>query len=520
MPPEECPPPYSGTGCPPAPSPVAAAVNQCGIGSRIEDWVDPCDDPDDFFPAFDRAVKASGSVTSATGFTLLFGPRKYNFKQTPTLYRGMHLRGQGGHSTSTAGTVFTYENGIDGLHARYADNATTPPLCPPGGLGRSDFSIVENICFQGRGPVNSAGNHGIWALAPIRIKNCFVSDWGGNGIRFTSGSENGVPTSVTNHSVVEHTLVQSSGSDGIYVTGPNSYKILFIAVHAKSNKGWGFYDDSALGTTLVACLTHNNGTMGDPETGVPSTGGSYKVAQATARTLLLSCYSEGSQPPVPAPPKPGDGGPGDGGVRTAPGPAYAELAALTVAIGGGGLFAPSPDSAGQHLKALTNGWTAARKMLKAYNRLTPPVSGRYHFGAVGGSTQGTAFEFGTDDDSRPYRLTYGASDAGWWQLSWAGTAPVLGFATPNAAEYSQRGNAAMAWLKSGVYVGPELQRGDGSLVKVFVTTGTGKPTTGTWKRGDRVMNANPTTSGILGWVCIQDTDATHAQGRWAVLGRV
>ncbi len=285
-----------------------------GVGTPIEEWWRDGETMSytygsrtltvrDYYPAFDRALQSyARALTSATGatipapnqargFTLLFGPGDYHFSRTPTLIRGMYLLGQGAHGQSAYGTCFRYANNIDGLHARFSDTPATPPTSDPppdpgmpprspigGGLGRSEYSVVENIRFEG----NAAGsreNHGIWALAPIRISNCIITNWGGNGIRMTSAPEGDRFTSSTNHSLVEHCTVQGCGwrgvawtrkeeweprfgddfYDGIYVEGGNSNGSLFSAVHCTANGRWGFYDESGTGCTFVACMTHGNG---------------------------------------------------------------------------------------------------------------------------------------------------------------------------------------------------------------------------------------------------------------------
>src|SRR5262249_15664100 len=67
--------------------------------------------------------------------------------------------------------------------------------------------------------------------------------------------------------------------------GPGSNGILFSAVHSRVNGRWGFYDNSELGCPFVAFMTHTNG-LNAPN------GGSYKVADARACSVLIGCYAE------------------------------------------------------------------------------------------------------------------------------------------------------------------------------------------------------------------------------------
>jgi hypothetical protein len=53
-------------------------------------------------------------------------------------------------------------------------------------------------------------------------------------------------------------------------------------------------------------------------------------------------------------------------------------------------------------------------------------------------------------------------------------------------------------------------------VQVKVGLGSAPPTGGTWNRGDRVLNAEPTAGGYEGWICV----AGGAPGVWKPFGPV
>lgn len=44
----------------------------------------------------------------------------------------------------------------------------------------------------------------------------------------------------------------------------------------------------------------------------------------------------------------------------------------------------------------------------------------------------------------------------------------------------------------------------------------GPPTTGAWKRGDRVWDATPTAGGVVGWVCV----TAGTPGTWRGFGAI
>ena len=570
-------------------------VLESGAGTAIEEWWQDCEmmtytygrisiTVRDYYPAFDRALQTyARALTSDTGgtvppanrargFTLLFGPGDYHFSRTPTLIRGMHLLGQGAHGQSAYGTRFRYANGIDGLHPRFQDTPATPPtaVTPPGssdpprspiggGLGRSEYSVVENIAFVGQG-AGASENHGIWALAPIQIRNCIISNWGGNGIRMTSAPEGAAFTSSTNHSLVEHCTVQDCGwrgvaksrkesweprfgddfYDGIYVEGGNSNGSLFSAVHCTGNGRWGFYDESGTGCTFVACMAHGNGNVYEVLSGGPAShklpdGGSYKVFLTAARSVLVGCYAELDQRP-------------------------AEVSPVTLVLGG--VMAVDLHQ-GQYLRS------DGTRVLQLDAGVTVSHRSRGHVtvkGTLGTSRgdPGVAFEVANVEknnrDGSTLNLKYDEygdpPTAKTW--SWRHAAENVMVIGVNAERYRQgkvgrpmsegaigRGEV---YFPGGILLGhasvPEVRikqklRSGGSQGNIQGITKTqyvrivgaavpdvekefyegyasGPPNADTWFAGDRLWNVNPQPGGWMGWVCT----VGGSPGTWLGFGAI
>lgn len=55
-----------------------------------------------------------------------------------------------------------------------------------------------------------------------------------------------------------------------------------------------------------------------------------------------------------------------------------------------------------------------------------------------------------------------------------------------------------------------------ALVADFTNKGTAAPTTGTWARGDKVYNSQPSASGYIGWVCV----TAGTPGTWKGFGLI
>lgn len=518
--------------------------NDRGIGTDIEEWYGGEMMPGsstvrDYYWAFQSALQAIGT---GRGFTLLFGPQDYHFSNTLTLNRGMVLQGQGGHGTAF-GTRFLFAPGKHGIIARFADAAATPP--PGGGHGRSDVSVIENIVIEGdsRYPLADEPEmwpHGIWALAPMRISNCIIKNWGGNGIRITSAPATpeeraqGAPewSSSTSLSLVEHCLVQLCGwrgvamarkesweprvgddfYDGVYIEGANSNGSLFSSVHSLTNGRWGFYDESGLGCTFVTCMTHGNGIVkevirpGEQMSHLLPDGGSYKVVLPSARSVFIGCYAESDQ-------------------------RVAEVGPLTLVFGG----AMAVDQhQGQWYRTDTSRLLQLDAGVSVFNRSRGHEWVRATLGTAKGYGGG-AFEAVNQvhptnprAPGLPLNLIYDQTTKNWaWRhdskehmvIGTTGENTQLGVAGgvsrghvlfPQGMLFGQEtGNIPQIHLKyegrhggaAGMIQGiAKTQMVSGVETTFFEGYAPRVPNGGTWNVGDRLWNVNPESGDCMGWV--------------------
>ena len=150
-----------------------------------------------------------------------------------------------------------------------------------------------------------------------------------------------------------------------------------------------------------------------------------------------------------------------------------------------------------------------------------------------GSVDGrSAMEIVSPDDHRPYRLIYNNNVRdprdGWWEWSWADASGgnVLAFCHSKAKEWTEKTpDTAKAWLPHGFYVGaPRPNRTEDNDGRVYTTAGRTYPRTGTWSKGDRMLNNNPVpgdrNQGCAGWICVQGSSATEPGGRWVPFGAI
>jgi hypothetical protein len=272
---------------------------------------------------------------------------------------------------------------------------------------------------------------------------------------------------------------------GFYFEGADANAGVGIGLSATSNRGWGIYDSSFLGNTFVGCHAATNVL------------GSYKTDNANARSVFLGCYAEIDQ-----------------------GPASIEAPSLVL----GGMMNTS--GTGGFLGDGAGASVLRRGELRVENQIN---SGRSVRATLGSPNVGdTAMELKLSTEPQSWRLRYegpnspGYADrTGWWDLEFAGltVGSALRFCGQQAAEWLTGYGGAKAWFLNGFYVGRGIP-GGGAGARVLTVTGSQPPTTGTWTRGDRVLNTAPTPGSSAGWICISGSDASFPQGQWKGFGAI
>jgi hypothetical protein len=197
----------------------------------------------------------------------------------------MTLAGTGGHNGSAPILSFS---GCPGIIVNYSTSE--------GGAGPSR---IEGLGIRYTQPSPDSKNfplrerHGIVLAAPSSIHDVAVFNFPGHGIH-AFGNVFATPKPNANLTNVSYCRVHNCGLSGVYFKGHDANACLIQAVNSSSNgtaavegDGYGFFDESALGNTYLACHSFGNRFGGyfckpDVDGGRPK---SY--------AMLINCYSEG-----------------------------------------------------------------------------------------------------------------------------------------------------------------------------------------------------------------------------------
>lgn len=117
---------------------------------------------------------------------------------------------------------------------------------------------------------------------------------------------------------------------------------------------------------------------------------------------------------------------------------------------------------------------------------------------------------------RGVQLVYDDVTQMWWWS--AGNSGLLPHAYAIATRDNTRGmGEGMLAFPNGHYTGTGTPTGSPSYTTlVYEGAGTAAPATGTWKRGDRILNTVPAAGGFVGWVCV----TAGTPGTWKGYGSI
>ena len=255
---------------------------------------DPDSPQTDFSLAFQRIVD---EVIAREQTQHLQQPLRIHFTGRPIYYfqhplqvtTAMTLAGTGGHTG--AATLLSF-SGCPGILVHF--------VTPEGGAGHSRIEGL-GIRYTQPSPDSRAyplrERHGIVLAAPSFIHDVAIFNFPGHGIH-AFGNAFATPPSNVNLTHVSYCRVHNCGLSGLYFKGHDANACLIQAVNSSSNgtaavegDGYGFFDESAVGNTYLACHAFGNksgGYLCKPDVD----GGRTK-----SYAMLLNCYSEGEPPP-------------------------------------------------------------------------------------------------------------------------------------------------------------------------------------------------------------------------------
>lgn len=417
--------------------------------------------------AFEAAIRCLAPATVPTYFgpRVVVPPGRYTMTRTLVVDRAAHLDGVGSEGMSSSWLEFPKD--VDGVRIFRDLPPSTPGLQPPlYQRPRGDLSTLSRLRITGQ---RGSGGHGVRVEATCRLIDIYVQGFEGNGVH----ADCSVPSKNANACYFERVRVNDC-HDGFFFDGSDSNACNVIACNATSCRGWGINDNSFLGNYVFGFHS-------------ASCFGPFRATNPNARSVFVGCYSEGDQ-------------------------AMPHVHAPSLVVGGiSGGNAASGGFLGEGFGALR-----LRRNQAFFDVDADPANPvRVTLGSSG--VGGTALELVAGANGQPYRVRYDggtppgyASRVGWWALEFAGltAGAAMRWCTSAAAEWS-RG-----------LVGPKVSFDQGYMmgrgVRTLTSPGTAAPTTGTWARGDRVINQSPAAGGYIGWVCVQ----AGTPGVWKPYGKI
>jgi hypothetical protein len=478
---------------------------------------DPAKRPFDDWDAFKAAIAAFGTLgskltanmkvasTNTKGGTLVANGYFY-LSKTLHIERSIILQGTANNSLSLAhlgdapvwrpGTVLAFPTPETGIRIHSEKDS------PDGGSGaksvirdlmlccvkpgdwtpdkeplyRDATPPKENVYRRGQLP----HGHGIHMSAAASIENVNIEHFTGNGINIVATGKAVETAGNANGFQIRNCEISYSAGHGVYVYGNDVQGGLVQRTTAIVNLGWGFFDESAAGSTYISCLgEYNRGHYNET-----NSNRDYKTAGATDdvtteheesanASCFVGCYTEG--------PNKGN-----------------EVAEPSMVLGG--LLAQEDANIAETTAFLLSGG------LKSGVAYRSPFAHENHKGPrnirveLGGTDKRMAALVFQTLEQKLLPLDYGElvfdASTQWWMFANI-TQPYLGLPT-----HMLKLRKLAPLLPNGVFYGPYNDL-------TLHASATDMPAEGEWKEGDIVWNKNPShrLKRCIGWICTKGSTA-------------
>jgi hypothetical protein len=403
--------------------------------------------------AIQAALLAGGILRLREGDT-------YKVSQTLVLTKPVNITGGAKENTkflfSSAGSYLAapYKCGIIAIH-----NLTTVP----GHTGDARRSVLSGFTVQMQaGP---AAMRGIIISCPTYLKEVDAVGFSADGFAVMAGTTSPIGGNA-NGTEFHNCTAQNNSNNGFYLIGNDSNSCLFSNARAFGNE-WGFYDDSLLGNTYLACETDSN-----------TLGGYFATNDKPNRSLFVGCYAESNQTP------------------------RWSLGARCIRIGSlGSLENDYGGATGTSLTSIPRGAAYFNKdvVVAATDSVAEALSG----GAVSQLSNGK-FYLLAKSGAPPFQISETAS-VNYLDFYSNGIAAIR---FPNIAV---AGNIQVArpYFPNGVSFGA-------TGASAIAGAGSAAPTSGSYAVGAIWLNEAPSAGGFVGWVCV----TAGTPGTWKTFGAI
>jgi hypothetical protein len=417
--------------------------------------------------ALDLCANSGGSIY-IPGTT-----ERYRVSQRLLMTAAVHLYGDAqvqdarvaSHPDADIGSTLYFDAGVGGLLIEFINaNDRNGPATYAGGT----TACIERLKFMSAGGgATPAGLYGIEIRASITMRNVEVTFFGDHCI-YVNASLVSTANAFGDANGTYFEKCEGNGSivgDGFRISGTDSNVCTLVNCSAAGNAGYALTDDTLIGLTNIGFIFQNgNGACNQLIDSAPSTH--------------IACEWEGGT---------------------------SSLGSSTTVIGGN-YAQQAPHVAAPSAFVMSAGLAFG--------------SGYRHVNAGGTTTIGCSTgKFGIDMAAytfgisaalgyQDYKIRYNIRGDNRWSLCYGDSNNQLPMQWPDGVNTSGRG-FAMEFMR-GICIGS----GDlGGVPAALTLMGTAAPTTGTWQRGDLVINKNPAAGGVFAWRCT----TAGAPGSWEAI---
>jgi hypothetical protein len=247
-----------------------AELRQSGNQINILDYIPPTEyaaifagtSTYDCYPAIMTAINSQsvGSGFYISGPSIYFPNGTYKVNSTIELKKSVRLYGDGSGLPNEGTATLVFPAGVTGIivHRYNTTGATVEGVPTTGG----DASVIEGLQLYGAysATPDAAGGVGIWLRARAHCTKNLISSFSGHGYKVLATAGGGGNTEGNaNNFQINGGRCTLNGEWGCYIEGADANAGYILGLDCSANGSGGFYDNSFLGNTYLACHSSDNG---------------------------------------------------------------------------------------------------------------------------------------------------------------------------------------------------------------------------------------------------------------------
>lgn len=241
----------------------------------IDFGADPTGEADSW-DAFNAACNEGwDSISGLNQFAggLVFVPRGYYYLSKPLhLIRRVNLVGAGMFNT-----VLKFD-GAGIINHNHLTSAAEELTGASGDCVVSDMTLMGGYVNVNNGePDRNEDNHGFDMRSSCTLRNLWVTEFAGNGVNINTDDQN----RNANRFLMERVRC-SKNKNGFYIKGDDSNAGVLLNCDGRTNREWGFWEQSFLGNCYLGCHVGYNEV------------GAVNSIRHTAKNTYINFYQEGS----------------------------------------------------------------------------------------------------------------------------------------------------------------------------------------------------------------------------------